>query len=53
LASRRLLPAPPLPLDDRTIERANSALAGRPDVLGNRTSLTLYEGMQACWKTHS
>jgi len=35
-----------LPLDDRTIERTNAALAGRPDVLGNRTSLTLYEGMQ-------
>jgi arylsulfatase len=35
-----------LPLDDRTIERTNPALAGRPDVLGNRTSLTLYEGMQ-------
>jgi arylsulfatase len=35
-----------LPLDDRTIERANAALAGRPDVMGDRTSLTLYEGMQ-------
>jgi arylsulfatase A-like enzyme len=35
-----------LPLDDRTIERTNPALAGRPDVLGPRTSLTLYEGMQ-------
>jgi hypothetical protein len=35
-----------LPLDDRTIERTNAALAGRPDVLGDRTSLTLYEGMQ-------
>ena len=35
-----------LPIDDRTIERTNPALAGRPDVLGNRTSLTLYEGMQ-------
>jgi arylsulfatase A-like enzyme len=34
------------PLDDRTIERTNAALAGRPDVLGDRTSLTLYEGMQ-------
>jgi hypothetical protein len=30
-----------LPLDDRTIERTNAALAGRPDVLGDRTSLTL------------
>ncbi|MGB6968106.1 MAG: arylsulfatase, partial [Methyloceanibacter sp.] len=35
-----------LPLDDRTIERTNPTLAGRPDLLGNRTSLTLYEGMQ-------
>ena len=35
-----------LPIDDRTIERTNPALAGRPDVLGTRTSLTLYEGMQ-------
>jgi hypothetical protein len=30
-----------LPIDDRTIERMNPTLAGRPDVLGNRTSLTL------------
>ena len=35
-----------LPLDDRTIERTNPTLAGRPDVMGDRTSLTLYEGMQ-------
>jgi arylsulfatase len=35
-----------LPLDDRTIERTNPALAGRPDILGDRTSLTLCEGMQ-------
>jgi len=35
-----------LPIDDRTIERTNPALAGRPDLLGDRTSLTLYEGMQ-------
>ena len=35
-----------LPIDDRTIERTNAALAGRPDVLGDRKSLTLYEGMQ-------
>ena len=35
-----------LPIDDRTIERMNPAMAGRPDVLGARTSLTLYEGMQ-------
>ncbi len=35
-----------LPIDDRTIERMNPALAGRPDVMGDRKSLTLYEGMQ-------
>ena len=35
-----------LPMDDRLIERANAAVAGRPDVMGTRTSLTLYEGMQ-------
>jgi arylsulfatase A-like enzyme len=35
-----------LPIDDRTIERMNPALAGRPDVIGDRTTLTLYEGMQ-------
>jgi arylsulfatase len=35
-----------LPIDDRTIERTNPALAGRPDLLGDRASLTLYEGMQ-------
>jgi arylsulfatase A-like enzyme len=34
-----------LPIDDRTIERTNPALAGRPDVLGDRKSLTLYDGM--------
>jgi arylsulfatase len=35
-----------LPIDDRTIERMNPKLAGRPDLLGGRTSLTLYEGME-------
>jgi len=34
-----------LPLDDRTYERFNAALAGRPDLMGDRKSLTLYEGM--------
>jgi arylsulfatase len=34
-----------LPIDDRTVERVNPALAGRPDLLGGRKSLTLYEGM--------
>ena len=35
-----------LPIDDRTIERTNATLAGRPDLLGDRTSLSLYEGME-------
>jgi arylsulfatase A-like enzyme len=34
-----------LPLDDRTQERFNSAIAGRPDLLGGRTSLNVYSGM--------
>ena len=34
-----------LPIDDRLIERANAAIAGRPDLMGGRTSLTVYEGM--------
>jgi arylsulfatase len=34
-----------LPLDDRTLERLNPASAGRPDLMGDRTSLTLAEGM--------
>ncbi|MDG3002557.1 arylsulfatase [Paludisphaera mucosa] len=34
-----------LPLDDRTLERMNGALVGRPDLMAGRTSLTVYEGM--------
>ena len=34
-----------LPLDDRRVERFDPALAGRPDLMGSRTSLTLGEGM--------
>jgi arylsulfatase A-like enzyme len=34
-----------LPVDDRSIERMNPATAGRPDLLGGRTSLTVYPGM--------
>lgn len=34
-----------LPIDDRTIERINAAVAGRPDLMAGRTSLTLSEGM--------
>ncbi|HLO39409.1 MAG TPA: arylsulfatase [Phycisphaerales bacterium] len=33
------------PLDDRRVERFNPAVAGRPDLMGARTSLTLYSGM--------
>jgi len=34
-----------LPIDDRTVERVNAAVAGRPDLMAGRTSLTLAEGM--------
>jgi len=34
-----------LPIDDRSIERVNPALAGRPDLMAGRTSLTVFEGM--------
>jgi arylsulfatase len=34
-----------LPIDDRTIERTNATLAGRPDLMEGRTSLTVHEGM--------
>ncbi|HWR94062.1 MAG TPA: arylsulfatase [Flavobacterium sp.] len=33
------------PIDDRRAERFNAAIAGRPDLMGERTSLTLFEGM--------
>ena len=33
-----------LPIDDRSIERMDPAVAGRPDLMGARTSLTLYPG---------
>jgi arylsulfatase len=33
------------PLDDRKIERLNAELAGRPDLMGTRTALTVYPGM--------
>lgn len=33
------------PIDDRTYERFNAAIAGRPDLMGDRKSLTLYAGM--------
>ena len=33
------------PLDDRLYERFNAAVAGRPDLMGDRKSLTLADGM--------
>src|SRR5688572_3527158 len=33
------------PIDDRRSERFNPAIAGRPDLLGGRKSLTVYAGM--------
>ena len=33
------------PIDDRRAERFNPALAGRPDLLGGRKTLTVYPGM--------
>jgi len=36
-----------LPIDDRVVERVNAALAGRPDLMEGRTSLTLSEGMDS------
>jgi len=34
-----------LPIDDRVLERMSAAMVHRPDLMGNRTSLTLAEGM--------
>ncbi|MEE2938605.1 MAG: hypothetical protein VYA84_21680 [Planctomycetota bacterium] len=34
-----------LPIDDRVIARMNPPLAGHPDIMGDRTSLTLFDGM--------
>ncbi|HSQ67856.1 MAG TPA: arylsulfatase [Polyangiaceae bacterium] len=36
-----------LPIDDRSIERVNASLVGRPDVMQGRTSLTIFPGMTA------
>jgi arylsulfatase len=33
-----------LPLDDRSIERFDPVIAGRPDLMNGKTKLTLYEG---------
>lgn len=35
-----------LPIDDRVVERTNPAIAGRPDIMGGRKTLKLYEGME-------
>lgn len=34
-----------LPIDDRSLERTNAALVGRPDLMAGRTSLTVFPGM--------
>jgi arylsulfatase len=34
-----------LPLDDRTLERLNAANVGRPELMGGRTSLNVFDGM--------
>ncbi|HEY7862509.1 MAG TPA: arylsulfatase, partial [Thermoanaerobaculia bacterium] len=34
-----------LPIDDRSLERATPALAGRPDLMAGRSSIVLAEGM--------
>ncbi len=34
-----------LPIDDRSLERLDPRVAGRPDLMGGRTSLTVYQGM--------
>ena len=34
-----------LPIDDRVFERVNAELVGRPTLMGDRTSLTLAQGM--------
>ena len=34
-----------LPIDDRTLERLNAALVGRPDLMAGRTVLNVFQGM--------
>jgi arylsulfatase A-like enzyme len=36
-----------LPIDDRSFERVNPELAGRPDLMAGRRSLTVFQGMFA------
>ncbi len=33
-----------LPIDDRSVERLDPSIAGRPDLMNGKTKLTLYEG---------
>ena len=42
---KKLLKNHVFPIDDRRSERFNPTTAGRPDLIGTRTSLTVYEGM--------
>ena len=35
-----------LPIDDRFLERINAKMVGRPDLMGDRASLTLHAGMK-------
>lgn len=34
-----------LPIDVRSVERTNATIAGRPEIFGDRKSMTLYQGM--------
>jgi arylsulfatase A-like enzyme len=34
-----------LPIDGRYVERFNAAIAGRPEIMGERSSMVLYQGM--------
>jgi arylsulfatase A-like enzyme len=34
-----------LPIDSRYVERFNASIAGRPEIMGERTSMTLYQDM--------
>ena len=38
------------PIDDRLYERFNAAIAGRPDLMGDRKSLTLAEGLEGIFE---
>ena len=40
-----------LPIDDRSIERFDPVIAGRPDLMNGRTKLTLYKGAKGIPET--